>query len=317
MEKDCVMNRNIKLRSSFDGLNIAVLAVDPDTKPVAVLHLAHGMCGYKERYLPFLTFLSHNGIACVAEDHRGHGESVLSDADRGYMYSGGYEAIVDDMKLVTDWAHESYPALPVYMLGHSMGSLAARAFTKKYDDTLSGLILCGSPSRTPVSYPAYMLTRILTSLHGGRIRMSHLQHLISKRYNKEFSKEGPLAWLCSDETVCKAYEESPNSNFTFTADASAALMGLLVETYSKQGWQVANPEMPVYFISGEDDPCMLSEPNFHDSVYNMVEVGYHDVTSAIYSCMRHEVLNEIGKETVWQDILQHLILWTAGTKKLS
>lgn len=311
------MNRNIKLKSSFDGLNIAVLAVDPDTKPVAVLHMAHGMCGYKERYLPFFSFLSQNGIVCVAEDHRGHGESVLSEKDRGYMYSGGYGAIVDDMKTVTDWAHESYPDLPVFLLGHSMGSLAARAFTKKYDNMLSGLILCGSPSRNDVSYPAYILARFISMFHDGRIRMSYLHNLINRRYNKAFSEEGPLAWLCSDRAVCKAYAENPTSDFTFTADASVALMGLFLETYSKHGWQVSNPELPIYFISGEDDPCMLGEPNFHDSVYNMVNVGYHDVTSAIYSGMRHEVLNEIGKETVWQDILKHLILWTACTREMS
>lgn len=311
------MNRNFKLNSAFDGLNIGVLLVSPETKPIAVLHLSHGMCGYKERYLPFMTYLSNNGIACVAEDHRGHGESVKTEGDRGYMYTGGSRAIVDDMKMVTDWAHEMYPGLPIFLLGHSMGSLAARAYTKKYDDSLTGLILCGSPSSTSISYPAYILAHFIAKFNDGRIRMTHLQDFMNKRYNKAFAAEGPLAWLCSDDAVCRAYAETPVSNFSFTADAALALMSLLKDTYSTRGWKLANPDLPIYFISGEDDPCMLGEANFHNSVHNMVDVGYNDVTSAIYSGMRHEVLNEIGKETVWQDILNHILIWLSSAGRNS
>ena len=305
------MNQNFRLKSSYDGLNISMLVVAPKEKPKAILQLAHGMCGCKERFIPFMDYLAENGILCVASDHRGHGESVKVEADRGYMYSGGYKALVDDMKMVSDWAHKSNPELPLFLLGHSMGSLAARVYVKKYDYEISGLILCGSPSRNEMSYPAYHLAHLVSLLAHGRIRMKYIQRTVNRRYNKQFSSEGPMAWLCADPSVCKAFTEKPESNFAFTANASFALMSLFKETYSTRGWKLSNPEMPVYFISGDDDPCMLSEPVFHDSVSYMTSVGYRDVSSAIYSGMRHEVLNEIGKESVWQDILQHIILWSS------
>jgi alpha-beta hydrolase superfamily lysophospholipase len=68
--------------------------------------------------------------------------------------------------------------------------------------------------------------------------------------------------------------------------------------------------MPVYFISGADDPCMRNERSFHSSVQHMADLGYTDVTSALYSGMRHEVLNEIGKEMVWNDVLEHIRTWS-------
>ena len=72
------MKKTMKLTSRVDGLGIAVLVVEPNTAPRAVLQLSHGVCGRKERYLPFMEFMAERGVACVAGDHRGHGESVKS-----------------------------------------------------------------------------------------------------------------------------------------------------------------------------------------------------------------------------------------------
>lgn len=44
----------------------------------------------------------------------------------------------------------------------------------------------------------------------------------------------------------------------------------------------------------------------------MVQVGYSDVSSAIYEGMRHEVLNEINKKVVWEDILNHINNWLSA-----
>ena len=51
---------------------------------------------------------------------------------------------------------------------------------------------------------------------------------------------------------------------------------------------------------------MLSEDKFHDSAQHICDKGYFNVSAALYPGMRHEVLNEIGKETVWADVLSHI-----------
>ena len=75
------------------------------------------------------------------------------------------------------------------------------------------------------------------------------------------------------------------------------------DAYSISGRRPRNPSMPVLFISGEDDPCLLSPRKFHQAVRTMQRAGYTDVRSRIYSSMRHEILNEKGKEAVWEDVL--------------
>lgn len=62
------------------------------------------------------------------------------------MYKGGYKALVDDMKMVTDWTRKSFEDVPVFLLGHSMGSLAAGTYLKKHSGSVDGVILCGNPS---------------------------------------------------------------------------------------------------------------------------------------------------------------------------
>ena len=300
------MKETITLHSRSDGLDVSVLVVRTEKEPVAVLQLTHGMKGCKERFLPFMNYMSEHGVACVANDLRGHGDSVRRTEDRGYMYDGGYLALVEDMKLVTDWIHQTFPGLPVYLLGHSMGSLAVRTFMKTHDDDVSGVILCGSPSDSPMLPAAYHLSRLLNSFKEGKIRTGMVQDVASWIYNRRFASEGRNAWTCSDAEVRKAYAGNPSCAFDFTANAMYALMSMMRETYSHEGWTMSNPHLPVYFISGSDDPCMRSEASFHAAAQLLADVGYSDVTSAIYSGMRHEVLNEFDKEIVWKDVLDHI-----------
>ena len=302
-----MIDNDIILSSRADGLEIGVRLILPDRRPCAVLQLSHGMCGCKERFLPFMQYMAEHGVACIANDHRGHGASVKDENDRGYMYSGGYVALVEDMKVVTDWIHQTYPDLPVYLLGHSMGSLAVRTYMKTHDDAVSGVILCGSPSDSPMAPAALSLARFLSRFSDGRIRTGVIQDMVSWIYNRRFASEGRNAWTCSDAEVRNAFARNISCDFDFTANAMVALMSMMKETYSHDGWTMSNPGMPVYFISGSDDPCMRSEAAFHASAQLLADLGYSDVTSAIYPGMRHEVLNEKGKETVWNDVLEHIL----------
>ena len=62
------MKRELTFKSRVDGLGIGVVAVLPENGPKAVIQLAHGVCGCKERFLPFMEYMARNGIACVLYD---------------------------------------------------------------------------------------------------------------------------------------------------------------------------------------------------------------------------------------------------------
>ena len=136
------------LYSHHDRLPLKGILVCPETTPRAIVQVSHGMCEHKERYLPFLQFLAEHGFVCVIHDHRGHGGSVRQPEDLGYFYPDGGVALVSDLYQVSRWVRRKYPELPLFLFGHSMGSLAVRCYLKRYPDQLSGLFVCGSPSDT-------------------------------------------------------------------------------------------------------------------------------------------------------------------------
>lgn len=294
------------IRSAYDGLNIGFAVARPQTAPKAVLQLVHGMCGCKERFEPVMEYLAANGVACITSDLRGHGESIKSPDDLGYLYKGGYKALISDLRQVSEWGRAEFPGLPYFVLGHSMGSLAVRIYVKENDTQLAGCILCGSPSWNPWAAIGKWLLGTGCLIGLGRIRPKILQKITADRYNSRFAADGPHAWTCSDPEVRKSFRANPLCNFRFTINGGYNLMSMMCETYNSEPWCISNPTMPVMFLAGSDDPCIISEQKFHNAAYAMHKAGYRNVTSILYPHMRHEILNEIDKKTVWKDILEFI-----------
>lgn len=300
------MKTDFQLKSRYDGLNLSAVVVEPDQRdPEAVIQIAHGLCGCKERYLPFMEYMADHGVACVAADHRGHGKSLMSSRDLGFM-QGGYMALVEDMKQLTDWTAGHFSGVPIVLLGHSMGSLAARIYIRKYDWELAGLILCGSPGYNGMAPVAMLLTGFMCMFNDGRMRPAFLQEYASSRFNKKFASEGRLAWMCSDLQERNKVISNPLNDYPITTNMMHNLLSMMVMTHSRHGWAVLNPDMPVAFISGEDDPVMGGEKKLHDAAKLLAKLGYTNVTAAIFSDMRHEILNELDKELVWDDIINFI-----------
>lgn len=295
-----------KIGASADDISLDMLATTPASgkNPKAIIQLVHGMCEHKERYIPFMEFLVSEGFVCVIHDHRGHGGSVKSAEDLGYFYDGGAEAMVEDIKVVQEWAKEHYPGLPVILFGHSMGSMAVRAFTKRRDDGIAGLIVCGSPSYNPASAFGKLLAGAYAIFCGERSRPKLIQKIAFGVFNRNFSHEGsPNAWICSDRKVVEEYDKDPLCSFQFTANGFRNLFVLMADAYAAKGWMLAHRDLPVLFVSGEDDPCMVNLKEFGKATDNMRKAGYRNVSAITYPGMRHEILNETGKAKVWNDIL--------------
>ena len=115
------MTTHHTIRSSYDNLGLAMLISEPSGTPKGIVQIVHGMCEHKERYIPFMEYLSDAGYICIIHDHRGHGESVISEEDLGYMYKGGWQALVEDIHSVRLEAEKMFPSLPYNIIGQSMG----------------------------------------------------------------------------------------------------------------------------------------------------------------------------------------------------
>lgn len=295
--------RKTSIMSAADGLQIGVTTCEPEAGARGVVQLVHGMCEHKERYEGFMEFLAGKGFVSVIHDHRGHGESVGTAADLGHFMEGGWNGLVEDVRKVTQLAQREYPELPVVLFGHSMGSLAVRACVRRSDEGYAGLVVCGSPSLNSGVGAAKVLGKAFAAVAGDRHRPALLENLTFGSFNRRFRGEkSPHAWICTDPEVVRWYDADPLCNFRFTLNGFIGLFSLMQSAYDVRGWRPGNPRMPVLFMSGEEDPCMISRRKFLEAAETMRKVGYMDVETVLYPGMRHEILNENGKEKVWNDI---------------
>lgn len=293
-----------RIRSTYDQSELSVLISEVE-KAKGIVQLVHGMAEHKERYLPFIQYLNDAGYICVIHDHRGHGESVRSKEDYGHFNDLKAAGIIEDVVMITRLMKERYP-LPIYLFGHSMGSMVVRNVVKKYDDLYDGLIVCGSPSKNPAVNAALCLVKGLIKVKGSRARVKLVDDLAFGSFNKHFESQYPHAWICSDLSVVKAYEEDEACGFMFTLDGFYNLFTLMKETYQKSGWQLAHPALSILFIAGEDDPCIIDKKHFLKAVDFMRLVGYSDVKAICYPHVRHEILNDVSKAKVMQDVVNFL-----------
>jgi len=293
------------LVSRRDGLALSALLAAPDA-PRGIVQIAHGMAEHKERYLPLMEHLAGHGCACVAHDHRGHGGSVPSPDDLGYIGASGARALVEDLRQVSEFARERWPGLPLYLLGHSMGSLIARAYLKRYGD-LSGLILSGTPSYNPAVVPAGLLISGIARLRGERHRSRLVDRLFFGSFNRKIKNPASaFSWLNTDAAAVEAYDGDALCGFLFTLNGFSALRELLIDAYSPSGWTKVNRNMPILLVSGGDDPCMISREKLSEAVNLLRNVGYAHVKLKVYDGMRHEILNEPERGRVFADITAFL-----------
>ena len=296
---------NFIVLSNFDKLPLhgTVYAPKNEIAPKAILQFCHGMCEHKGRYEALIAFFVQRGYVAVIHDQRGHGETAERQEDDGYFGDKTGQAIVDDLAQITKYAKEQYPNLPVYLFGHSMGSLVVRCYLQRYDGLIQKLVVCGSPSENPLSPIAIGLTKCIALFKGERHRSGTLRFLSTGSGDKKFPGEGEDAWLSKNRESVEAYHADPKCGFIFTCNGYENLFRLLKNTYNKSLYKVKNPTLPIFFIAGSDDPVIVSEDKWMQAQKTLRGVGYQNVSGKLYHGDRHEICNELDRETVYADLL--------------
>ncbi len=290
-----------KLVSEFDGLVLELAVCEPEGTPKAIVQFSHGMAEHKERYFPFMEYLAQNGYVCVINDHRGHGASVVDRHGLGYFYTENTDGIVGDLHQVTMWAKKEYPELPVYLFSHSMGTLVARCYMKNYDGEIQKLVLCGPPTRNGAAGFGLVVTRITRLFYHRNSPNKILNAIAFSGFNK--GNQVANGWLSYNPANVEAYNADPLCGFVFTCNGFVNLLRLQKGAYTKKGWGVKNPKLPILMIAGKDDPVIQSEKLFEDLDSFLAGKGYENRGKKLYEGMRHEILNEEKNQVVYEDVL--------------
>ena len=278
----------------------------PEGEVRAVVQIVHGIAEFVERYEDFAKFLNQQGFLVVAEDHMGHGQSINNGGIQGYFHGGWFTAVEDTVQLATD-TMARYPDVPYILFGHSMGSFMARTILCKYPELpLKAAILCGTGWQPTVALPA--LIRVVEGIcqkTGETVPSEKLQNLVFGSYNRKVEHpRTPFDWICRDKKVVDAYIAHPLCGFTATCGILRELMKGIYYIQQPRNLQNMRKDLPVFFIAGGDDPVGNYGKGVRQAVRAFQKAGLRDVSVRIYPLCRHEILNEINKDEIFEDVLQ-------------
>ena len=274
----------------------------PEGNPKASLQIVHGMTEHILRYEDFATFLNSNGFAVYGHDHLGHGGT---SEEKGFIAEDhGDDMLVEDMRRVNDRMRSDLPGIPHFVMGHSMGSFVTRRFLTIGGDDIDAAVIMGTGQQASYKVTlALTIAKLLCMVKGNHYRSGLLNNLVFGSYDKKFdSPDLPNKWLCANPESLKAYDADPDCGFRFTDAAYRDLFTLIRRVEREEGFGNIPKDLPVLFVSGQDDPVGDFGKGVEKAKAALEGRGLKP-DMILYPGMRHEILNETDHEKVYSDIL--------------
>lgn len=298
------------LPSTCRGETLFCRLAEPNGPFRAIIQISHGMCEHTGRYIPFFRFLAKEGFIVCGHDHLGHGKTCQDPAKLGYIApDNGYHYLVEDLHAVSLHLKKLYPDLPLFLFGHSMGSMIVRLYLSKYASLIAGAVLCGTAGPNPASKAGMALCRAVISSKGEMYRSPALYKLVFGSYNRRYNHpRTEYAWLSRDEAAVQAYMQDPLCGFPFTASGYLDLISLQYYSNTRLWYKTLPQDLPLLLISGSMDPVGNYGKGISAVERQLRHAGILNLTVWIYPQARHELLNELNREEVMQDVLSWFML---------
>lgn len=279
----------------------------PDSAPVGVVQIVHGVAEHMPRYDDFAQFLASRGYVVSGNDHLGHGDSIRKPEEQGYFAeAGGWELVVGDVRKLRETLVERYANVPQFMFGHSMGSFITRTYIIRYHDGPDGIILSGTGQQAkPLVAAGIALANAEIKAHGP----AYCSQLVNKAafgaYNKKI--KDPISdydWVTTGKESLEEYLNDPLCGFVPT-------VGLFRDMFTGVKY-ISNPRnvarvdksLPILLVSGKEDPVGDYGKGVIRAYNGYVDAGLEDVSLKLYPGARHELLGrgDSNREQVFQDV---------------
>jgi len=232
--------------------------------------------------------LTAAGLTVYGNDHRGHGRTATSTADFGDLGEGGFDLLVEDMVRLSRIAKTEFPDLPIFVLGHSMGSFAAQQYVLDHSGEIDGLVLSGSGA----------LDRLARSASFAPPEKNFL--------NASFEPaRTPFDWLSRDSRVVDAFINDPLCFAELQPQSFASFLAAAPRLADPESLRRIRDDLPLYLFSGSDDPVGQQLEGVQVLKARYESAGLHGISHDFYPGGRHEMLNEINRG----EVREHLLAW--------
>jgi alpha-beta hydrolase superfamily lysophospholipase len=257
-----------------EGLRIFTRHWRPQGSAKASFVLCHGVNSHGGQYLRAAEEFARRGFAVTVLDLRGRGQS---EGERFYIDS--IDDYVSDLSQTIELARSHDPELPLYLLGHSAGGVTAVTYALDHQDRLAGLI-CES-----FAFRVFAPNFALKLLEGASHIAPHLHVLKLKM--EDFSRDPE--WVAT-------LNADPFTQGEVQPVQTVAAFARAGERFEREFGRIT---LPVLILHGTADKA--TRPDGSQQFFD--EAGSTDKTLKLYDGHYHDLLNDLGREQVIDDIV--------------
>ena len=282
---------------------------NPKVSLKGVIQISHGVGEHAGRYNSIASLLQEKGYEIYANDHRIHGKSAKTKDYLGFYDGEDYFAdAIFDMRKLTEIIKKDHPNKKIILFGHSMGSLLSREYVTKYGEDLEALILSGTASfMRGLGSVGLLSAKVLGKLNGKHRSNEILKNLFFNQFNKKFKpNRTKVDWISSDENQVDKFEADPLRIEDFSLSVYLDILKGSKKINDITTFEKTPKHLPILIFSGDKDPVGEMGKGVKKVARKYKKAGLQDVTLKLYKGGRHEMLNEVNKKEVQQDVLNWL-----------
>jgi len=276
------------------------------TQPIikGVVTISHGMAEHMQRYDWLINHFNKSGYHVISADHIGHGSFIDEGGLPGYFGEGDDLVNVESNLIeVLDYANAKFPDLKKILFSHSMGSWIALGVVQEYKN-IDLLVLSGSsliPNKVILSQRK--LVSILIAIFGGKAYSKLLDRITIRKNNSLFSpNRTPNDWLSRDVLSVDEYTADDKCGFLVTNSLWLQLSNQFLKVFKRSNYAESNPSLPIYIISGSEDPVGNRGKGVED-LYNFLLPVFKKTSIKLIEGARHEVFNETNKHESYLNMI--------------
>ncbi|MCR4908504.1 MAG: lysophospholipase [Lachnospiraceae bacterium] len=263
----------------------------PAGAPKAQLIIVHGMSEHIGRYGEMAEYLASEGIAVAGADLLGHGLTANEAGKFGFFCDNDPATIVvRDVHRLKKLMEKKYPGVPIFIFGHSMGSIIVREYLNCYGTGVSGAILMGCVDRSVAeSRVSKHLLELMAVFRGWEAKSDFATKTALYRNTKGKPR---FPTLSHREESVKAHAEDPFCNHEFTLNGYYTLCELMKRANNKKHLSRVPKDLPILLLCGKEDQFgdYGAAPERIRARYE--KAGVKNVTVRLFDKDAHEVYQE-------------------------
>lgn len=260
----------------------------PSKKPKARAIVVHGMGEHSARHRNTVAALVKAGYEVIRFDFRGSGES-----GGARQYIEHFEDYVADLVKVYLWTTEKTPALPLFVIGHSLGGTVSLRFASRYSQELTGLCLSA-----PAFRPGDAVSPLKITV--GRLLSGWLPSM-------KIPKTTDIRAVSRDPKVIEDYQNDKLACRFNTLRQGAAIL----DTFNSLLEAVSKITCPTILFHGTSDTIIKPEGSF-EILRSLPGVSAKELF--LLPNNFHEPHNDIEKEKYFELLVDWLDQKTTGAR---